>query len=688
MEHVQEILGIINGYLTTGIRSLEDQNQLTRGLLAGQRALAESGKPDTKAFDAFATTVRGALAQLQALKSAAQIDLQVPTSDAGDQLDRLLDTQFLLNGAGQEYNRQLVEIRTAYANILGIIQSTVNPTREQIELAKQLGAALKEAARVQILRQAPVQIRNLLSQLAMAAASYADAQAAFQLAREASDKSGERSAKRSTEAFQRQALQLQRQIALLVRTGGIDRGTGAAVLERMRELMKAMGIDMGNLGTLTDSWIDKLGEAANEVGRVLQGITGLLDGMGALGDSTRSVLEGLSKVASNITGALSGDPSSIVGALGGVVQTIGGLFGGKSPEDKEKERIDIENQAILLRIARGVENINISSSGAQFQQLRDVFAQINDPSRFLLKDNTKLGIRVTDLLRANGMDMEDVKRAASELGLTFQNTAQFYRDFNAALKAVDLTSFQNSFTGQLDKLQRSFQIFNITDPAEKLRRTIELLSRPEIGSPAIREALQGVDLSTEQGILDFQKRIQTLFDNFDLLSPEDLGGLSAQEFLDQLATAAGLSQEALDALTQTVSDATKEMLNVPSGFRQARAEFLAQMGTTRVDLPTNPILRTATAPLEVAQGTVSVEMNTTLAQIRDILASSFPKQADPERRTTGGEPGNVYQFNITDGAIRLQADGKNPQQQADEFLRRLRLKAHATTGDSNRIGEV
>ena len=686
MQQVQNIINTINGYLTTGVRSLADQNQLTRDLLAGQNALAEAAKPDTRAFEAFSNTVRGALAQLQALKSAAQIDLQVPTSDAGAQLERLLDTQFLLNGAGQEYNRQLVQIRTAYANILGIIQSTRNPTKEQIELANQLGAALREAARIEILRSAPNEIRNLLSQLNMAANSYAESIAAFQLAREASDKSGAKAAQRSAEQFQQEAIRLQKLIANLVSQGGLDPGVGEAVLDRMRELMKSLGIDMSNLNTQTSQWIAKLGEAANKVGAVLQGITGLLDAMGALDDSTRSTLEGLTKIAANITKAASGDPASIIGVLGGIAQTIGGLFGGKSPEEKERDRINRENQAILLRIARGVEAINITSSGAQFQQLRDIFAQINDPTRFLLRDNTGLGNRVGALLAANGLDIEDVKRVAQELGLTFQNTAQFYRDFNNALKQADLTAFSQTFTGQLEKLQRSFQIFNVTDPAEKLRQTIELLSRADVGAPAIREALQGVDLTTEQGILDFQKRIQTLFEQFELLSPEDLGGLSAQQFLDQLATAAGLSQEALDALAKSVNETTKEMLNMPSGFRQARAEFLAQGDTARPIIPPPEIIRQTSAPLDVAQGTVSVEMNTTLGQIRDILATSFPSTADPERTTKSG--GNTYMFQIADGAIRLAADGRKPEKQADDLLRSLRIKAHATTGDSNRIGDV
>ena len=506
MQAVRDIMNQIEARLQRGNLSLQDRNRLTRDLVNANRALSEAQKPDTRAFDAFADAAKDALARLQALKAASQLDTQLPTSDAGERVSRIVQQQFLLTGGTREYEAQLVKVRTAYANILGIIRETAAPTKEQLDLARQLGAALEDAAKRALIKSAPVSLRNTLSELNIVANSYADAVAAYNVAREANDKSAAKAAKKDIEALQELAITIQRRIAAAVQSGALAPGVGEAILERMRALMAGMGLDMEAVDNSTKKWLATLTNVTNKISSIIDGVSGILDGLGLIDDQSRKVVDGLSKLAKNLPGAISGDPSSIIGAIGGVVQTIGGLFG-KSEEEKRREQINRANTNAIKELTLAIGNIDLNVTGFDFKSLTEVFTKITDPSRFLLKDNTRLGIRVGQELAAAGLDIDDVKAAAEQLGLTFANTAQFYRDFARALQEVELTSFTDTFVGQMDKLKRSFEILGITDPAEKLRQTIEVLTSDTVGSPAIQRALEGIDLSTAEGLQDFQDRL-------------------------------------------------------------------------------------------------------------------------------------------------------------------------------------
>lgn len=687
MQAVRDIMAQIEERIDRGNLSLQDRNRLTRDLVNANRALSEAQRPDTRAFDAFATAARDALARLTALKQAAQLDVQAPTSDAAERVNRLVQAQFLLNGGTRAYEAQLVRVRTAYANILGIIRESVAPTKEQLELARQLGAALEEAARRQLVTQAPVGLRNTLSELQIVANQYADAQAALQLARERRNVDDIKAAQEEIKGLQEVALAIQERIAQMVSTGALAPGVGDAILARMRELIQGMGIDMAALDDKTAEWITNLRKATDQIVNVAEGVLGILDGLGLVDDQTRKVLEGLVKVGKNLPGALSGDPSSIIGAIGGVVQTIGGLFG-KSEEEKRREAVTRANTVALDRLRNEIGNIDLNVTGFDFATMQRVFAQINNPAQFLLKDNTKLGNRVNALLAANGLDIEDVKAAAEQLGLTFQNTAEFYRQFNAALQEVELTRFTDTFAGQMDKVRRSFEILGITDPAEKLQAMLDVITDVDVGSPAIRDAIAGLDLSTAEGLTEFQERLKDLFLNFETLTPEQLGGLTPTEFLDALAEAAGLSREALEQLTGTINDATMEMLNMPSGFRQARAEFLAAAaGTAQMTPFDGPLANAVAQPQLLATQDLTSSMQELVRVLSERLLPTpppAPTQSAEEKAQSG-----ITQYNVTveAGAFRLDA-GKNPTQQAGDFLRALRLKAHATTGDSTRLGDV
>ena len=99
-----------------------------------------------------------------------------------------------------------------------------------------------------------------------------------------------------------------------------------------------------------------------------------------------------------------------------------------------RTRVNKANTEAIKKLTSEIGNISLDVSGDTFAGLQRAFAVITDPTQFLNKDNTKLGNRVNALLLEFGVSIEDVKRLAEEMGLEFQNTAQFYKDFGAAMR--------------------------------------------------------------------------------------------------------------------------------------------------------------------------------------------------------------------------------------------------------------
>jgi hypothetical protein len=136
--------------------------------------------------------------------------------------------------------------------------------------------------------------------------------------------------------------------------------------------------------------------------------------------------------------------------------------------------------------------------------------------------------------------MSDLVSVAKDLGITFADeTKPTFRELQQALEAMsqaEITQFAQTFQGQMTSLRAEFELFDITNPIEQLKRLQQVFSNPKFGAPALREALAGLDLSTSEGRAQAQTNIENLFRLLQSggLSPAALGGLSPQEFLDAL----------------------------------------------------------------------------------------------------------------------------------------------------------
>jgi hypothetical protein len=105
-----------------------------------------------------------------------------------------------------------------------------------------------------------------------------------------------------------------------------------------------------------------------------------------------------------------------------------------------------------------------------------------------------------------------------------------------AMKQAEITRFAQTFSDQFDALQAEFELFDIKDPIAQLKELIKLFDNPNFGSPALRHALAGLDITTPEGRQKAQEAIEKLFQQLQAgtLTPAELGGLTPQQFLEQL----------------------------------------------------------------------------------------------------------------------------------------------------------
>ena len=511
------------------------------------------------------------------------------------------------------------------------------------DLANQLGQAAATAV-TQATSEPAARFASLTQHLRDAAAAYALATASLDLAQAAADRKGAQKAQRDLENLERRLRGIRARLLKSLGGDGLISEKDVASLREFDELAKTLGVSFDNVGNgieKSGSKLAKMGQGIRDIAQGVKDFADIANQLGIINDETAEAIGNVADLGAGIARIASGD------VLGGLLQGLSGLGGlvglGESPEEKERNRVNKANTAAIEKLTSRIGDVGLNISGDTFTKLQSAFKTITDPSKFLLEDNTKLGLRVGNLLEGLGLSIEDVKSAAAAMGLEFQNTAQFYKDFAAGLAQIELTRFAETFAGQLELLNRSFDVLGVEDPAEKFRQLTDLLRSQEFGSPAIEQALHGLDLSTSEGIDAARERLRDVFKNFENLTPEDLGGLTPTEFLDALAQATGLADEALRDLVDSTQDAVAGMTNVPNGFKAAATEWAATLPDV-VDMKPwdDPLVNVALPELKVEVPEALTEEFARLgAQLETQAAVSqqqLPKLADAMRAFAASVP--------------------------------------------------
>ena len=352
------------------------------------------------------------------------------------------------------------------------------------------------------------------------------------------------------------------------------------ILDTMpREVRTKVEAEMGKLGS------HGFGKIADTATQVSQGVLALSDAMGGLDESSRRTLQGLNTLSRGVSDFIHGD---LIGGsfeiVGGLFQSIKGLFG-KSDAEKAREAALQQNTLALQSVRQGL--VDLSSSALATSPGKTVSSTL-EAAQFALsqrkRGDTDIGGNFQRELARLGVTMEQAKAIAASYGIELRTDQKDMELFVRTLKQTSVVDIFRGFTGQMDLLQRKFELFDISEPAQKFDylRTLFLQS---VALPAgIEENFRKIDLSTTEGQNRMQEFVQNLFKDFQsgALKIGELGDLSAQQFLDMLGQMEGLGDE-MSKLGDTANSVAESLKNVPTGFKVALARFNAtalDTGTT------------------------------------------------------------------------------------------------------------
>lgn len=293
--------------------------------------------------------------------------------------------------------------------------------------------------------------------------------------------------------------------------------------------------------------------SANTAG-ILQSLAGAASSIGPLLDGIKNLHSGAKDSAGNPLSTLSGVLGQAAPIIGAVTSIAGMLFGGPSPEELERRRLLKENNTRLAELNSSVGDLaRISVTGTDVAKYGPI---VSNPALDRLRGLTSGGAITADtinrqlgaLLDAAGVSTAQLKAFAQSFGITVGTgpggklTVADFDNLRKAMQASELTQFATTFTGQLQEMDAEIHLFDLKEPTKQLELFRRALDNMKNGGGILQATLDNFDTSTAEGVAAAQKAIQDLFAQLQAgtLNPEQLGGLTAQEFLDALLKASDL----------------------------------------------------------------------------------------------------------------------------------------------------
>jgi hypothetical protein len=270
------------------------------------------------------------------------------------------------------------------------------------------------------------------------------------------------------------------------------------------------------------------------------------------------------------------DAGGLAGALGPIIGVAGGLAGliaGLTAEDPNVKLL--RDEEVKLRVALDNLATHFDSFASNLTGQEQIKAQgaVSEllSGRRLQGDAGFHGLgSFLSGGSANGLNLADLQKVAKET-LGFELDTSNIERFTAGLKALqtalqetDRVRFLDSFTGQLEALNARFQLLNITDPVEKLKELLAILTdvprRVKItnpdgstqfvdvghGSPAIANALAGLDLGNAGDRAKAQDKLDELLKELTngQIDAAGRGGLDPEQFKQELLDLGSLLRDA------------------------------------------------------------------------------------------------------------------------------------------------
>ena len=520
--------------------------------------------------------------------------------------------------------KRLGEQRDAYIELLGGAEAYYNAVSEGVIL--QGGSAAEFEKQYQMLKTvaekeaARLEVAEKLRQSAEAQAeAFAEIDARHAMVIDNEERSALIAADRAR--FIKDELKLVTQIlqahdaegGLLVKDEGLRRKISARVQELLKLLKDVLGVQEDVTDeTEAEAEARKKAEAAaaNDkrlrdmlqlVQLVEQGARGALDFAKNVGlineelaDTVSAMLQVAEGAATLAAGIASGNPGAIISGGLGLMGGISNLVG-ESPEDKARREALERNTVALHQLRKSYDDqrsIALGASGGTTSQLQSLFAGLDfTPGGFSgIRDWMKDIGTFNERMRELGVTAEDVQQMVSNLGLPVNLIIQdgvvaagSLQQVQEALEEIGVGDWAAGFAGQMDSLRREFELFDIDDPLEQLKRI-----------KAEFEAFTGLevpdfDLDSAEGRAAFEEWIQEMFTRSQILPMSggltfgDLGGMSTQELLDTFGSMENLLDQIADA-AEDGADSTGQSTSFQTVSRITieQADKLIAQGSTQI----------------------------------------------------------------------------------------------------------
>ncbi len=306
---------------------------------------------------------------------------------------------------------------------------------------------------------------------------------------------------------------------------------------------------------------DQLRDWLAIVALINQGVDGLIDFLkqtGAISDSFADILDGVRQLAIGIETlkkslsvldqfnefsesaqklakgaqamALGGIVSGGLGILGGLSNIFGGLFGGgPSPEELERRRIQEENTKALMALRDTIHELagTFDIAGQEFVRAFQALGAILESESPRVQAFIGEPLVLDYILRGLGSSLRELEQVAEAAGITIYDSAgriipEALEELLRAMRTMEpfLAQFPKTIESVFQQLQIEFDLFDVDDPIEQLRRLQEALY--EFSGQALVDQLQAQ-------IADVRAQMEGVTD------PTILGMLTAQ--LQQLEQA-------------------------------------------------------------------------------------------------------------------------------------------------------
>lgn len=402
------------------------------------------------------------------------------------------------------------------------------------------------------------------------------------------DKANEENNKKLVGDYQQQA---DASSEVLDNTGGISTNTSSSAKNSIALLDK-----MTAIGRVAIGIAQALGDGDKALISLVQNGVNALDAFEKVEQSVRDIQKAQEAAAAATNAAEAAaaaqagqaaeaaKATNVIGLIGtgiGLASSVISALAEQSAEEARSREIMEKNVLALQNLSKSLDGYERNLTGKQSTTARTAVSQLlgtnlsqgSDALHSFLLDMGKVG----DIIHPLGLSLQDLSDLAKSVGITLDTTNVV--TFNQSLKALQQqlknvadAAYLDSFSGQMQLLGDRLQVFDVTDPVDKLAAFLDELSGAH-GSPALAGALQGLDLSNAG---DRQKALKALQDLFDKVSKNQiddtgLGDLSRSDFENELVQLTGLLKDANQQLDngQSASFAVDRTITEITGDRIA-----------------------------------------------------------------------------------------------------------------------